>query len=86
MEGEAQPAMVVILTCAYRAKCDAPGCDNVARAIVRYNDAGGRPLGQEENCIVHTTGAKKTAVADGSRFMKTGRSESSGATAFSATC
>jgi hypothetical protein len=36
-----QPAMVVILTCGYCAKCVAGGCANVARAILRYADAGG---------------------------------------------
>jgi hypothetical protein len=60
-----QPAMVVILTCGYRAKCVAPGCGNVARAIVRYTDAGGRPLRQAESCIAHMTEAKNAAVADG---------------------
>jgi hypothetical protein len=65
MAAEEQPAMLVILTCGYRAKCVAPGCGNVARAILRYTDAGGRPLRQEESCIAHTTGARNAAVADG---------------------
>jgi hypothetical protein len=65
MAAEKQVAMVVILTCGYRAKCVAPGCGNVARAIVRYTDSGGRPLRHEENCIAHTIEAKNAAVAAG---------------------
>jgi hypothetical protein len=60
-----QPAMVVILTCGYRAKCVAPGCGNVARAILRYTAAEGRPLRQEESCIAHTAEARNAAVANG---------------------
>ncbi len=65
MAAQEHPAMAVILTIGYRAKCVAPGCGNVARAIFRYADAGGRPLRQEENCVAHTTEAKNAAVADG---------------------
>jgi hypothetical protein len=64
MAAEEQPTMVVILRCGYRAKCVTPGCGNVARAIVRYADAGGRPLRQEEICNAHTAEAKNAAVAD----------------------
>ena len=46
--------MVVILTIGYRAKCVADGCRNLARAIVRYTDSGGRPIRQEERCGAHT--------------------------------
>jgi hypothetical protein len=55
---------VVIPACGYRAKCVAPGYDNVARTIHRYVDAGGRPLRQAENCIAHTNEAKNAAVAN----------------------
>jgi len=65
MESEEQPAIVVILTCGYRAKCVAPGCSNVARVIVRYTDSGGRPLRQQENCIAHMIEAENAAVANG---------------------
>jgi hypothetical protein len=57
--------MMVILAYSYRAKRMAPGCGNVAQAIVRYADAGGRPLRQEESWIAHTTEAKNVAAADG---------------------
>jgi hypothetical protein len=64
MAAQVQPAMAAILTCGYRAKCVAPGCGNVARTILRYTDAGGRPLRQSESCNPHTTEAKD-AAADG---------------------
>lgn len=57
--------MVVILTIGYRAKCIAAGCRNVARAIVRYADAGGRPLRQEERCGAHATEAMAAALDAG---------------------
>jgi hypothetical protein len=63
MAAAEHPAMLLILTCGYRAKCVAPGCGNVARAIVRSTDAGGRPLRQEENCIAHRNEAKDPALA-----------------------
>jgi hypothetical protein len=62
MAAEEQATMVVFLTCGYRAKCLAPGCGNVARAIVRYTDSGGRPLGQGERCGAHTTEAMAVAL------------------------
>jgi hypothetical protein len=58
MAAEEEPAMVVIQTTRYRAKCIALGCGNVARATLRYADVGGRPLRQEESYFAHTTEAK----------------------------
>jgi hypothetical protein len=46
--------MLVILTIGYRAKCVADGCGNLAKAIARYTDSGGRPIRQEERCAAHT--------------------------------
>jgi hypothetical protein len=60
-----QPAVVVILTIGYRAKCVADGCENLARAIVRYTDSGGRPIRQEERCGAQTAYAIAAAGAAG---------------------
>jgi hypothetical protein len=65
MADEEKLAMVTILTAGYRARCVVSACGNVARSIVRYNDAGGRPISQHEMCIAHTREAKDRAVADG---------------------
>jgi hypothetical protein len=43
MAAQEQPAMVLILTIGYRAKCVRAGCGNVARAIARMpTPAAGR--------------------------------------------
>ena len=46
-------ASVTIITIGYRAGCTAPVCANLARAILRYADAGGRPLVNLERCNRH---------------------------------
>jgi hypothetical protein len=46
-------ASVTILAIGYRARCTAPGCENLARAILRYADRGGRPLANLERCNRH---------------------------------
>jgi len=44
---------VTMITIGYRACCTAPECGNVARTILRYADAGGRPLVNLERCHRH---------------------------------
>ncbi len=60
-----EPRMVVVMVCGYRAKCVAPECGNVAKAICRYSDAGGRPIRQEERCGAHTAEAIAAASTAG---------------------
>ena len=46
-------ASVTIITIGYRVRCTAPGCGNLAQAILRYADRGGRPLANLERCNRH---------------------------------
>src|SRR5205807_2546367 len=46
-------ASVTILAIGYRARCTAPRCGNLARAILRYADRGGRPFANLERCNRH---------------------------------
>jgi hypothetical protein len=41
-------ASVTIGALGYRARCTAPGCGNLARLGLRYADAGGRPISNQE--------------------------------------
>jgi hypothetical protein len=41
---------------------------------LRYADAGGRPLRQEEICTAHTIEAKNAAVANGLKIHDDGKS------------
>jgi hypothetical protein len=64
-------ASVTILRIGYRARCNATGCGNVARMILRYADRGGRPIANLERCnsharvaIEHNTKARLTVYDD----------------------
>jgi hypothetical protein len=46
-------ASVTIVTHGYRVRCTEPECGNLARTILRYTDAGGRPLSNLERCNRH---------------------------------
>jgi hypothetical protein len=39
---------VTIVALGYRACCTEAGCNNLGRMILRYADAGGRPMSNEE--------------------------------------
>ncbi len=52
-------ASVTILAIGYRARCTAPVCGNLARAILRYADRGGRPLADLERCNRHAREASE---------------------------
>jgi hypothetical protein len=47
------PASVTINAIGYRARCTEPGCRNLGRLILRYADAGGRPMSNAELCHAH---------------------------------
>jgi hypothetical protein len=47
------PASVTILAAGYRARCTVLRCKNLGRLILRYADAGGRPLSNSELCHAH---------------------------------
>jgi hypothetical protein len=49
----ADSASITILTIGYRARCTELGCGNLARAVLRYADRGGRPLSNVERCNTH---------------------------------
>jgi hypothetical protein len=42
------PTNVTIILLGYRARCTEPGCGNLGRMILRYADAGGRPMSNSE--------------------------------------
>jgi hypothetical protein len=44
---------VTVVTITYRAQCSEPRCRNRARLILRYADAGGRPMSNSELCHAH---------------------------------
>jgi hypothetical protein len=44
---------VTILAVGYRARCTEAGCANLGRLILRYADAGGRPMSNSEFCHAH---------------------------------
>jgi len=44
---------VTIVTITYRARCTELRCQNRARLILRYADAGGRPIRNWELCHAH---------------------------------
>jgi hypothetical protein len=48
---------VTILRVGYRARCARQGCGNLARAILRYADRGGRPFANLEQCNAHARAA-----------------------------
>jgi hypothetical protein len=45
---------VTIITLGYRARCTEPACRNLGRLILRYADAGGRPMNNAEFCHAHS--------------------------------
>jgi hypothetical protein len=47
-------ASVNIGAISYRARCTEPGCANLRRLILRYADAGGRPMNNGEFCHAHS--------------------------------
>jgi hypothetical protein len=47
------PTSVTILAAGYRARCTRAGCANLGRLILRYADAGGRPMSNSEFCHAH---------------------------------
>jgi hypothetical protein len=44
---------VTLITLGYRARCTEPGCRSLGRVILRYADAGGRPMTNVEFCNMH---------------------------------
>jgi hypothetical protein len=57
-------ASVTIITIGYRAHCAAAGCGNLARTILRYADAGGRPFANLERCNRHAHEAIKRDIQE----------------------
>jgi hypothetical protein len=49
------PTSVTIVSLGYRARCTEPACRNLGRLILRYADAGGRPMNNAEFCHAHAT-------------------------------
>ena len=47
------PSSLTIVRLGYRARCAEAGCKNLGRMILRYADAGGRPMCNGEFCHVH---------------------------------
>jgi hypothetical protein len=47
-------ASVTVVTLGYRSRCTEPGCANLGRLILRYADAGGRPMNNSEFCHAQT--------------------------------
>jgi hypothetical protein len=46
---------VVMVTLSYRARCAEAGCKNLARQLLRYADAGGRPISHPVLCHAHAS-------------------------------
>jgi hypothetical protein len=44
---------LTIIPLGYRARCTEAGCKNLGRMILRYADAGGRPMSNSEFCHGH---------------------------------
>src|ERR1700686_2996944 len=44
------PGSLTIIPLGYRARCTEAGCKNPGRMILRYADAGGRPMSNSEFC------------------------------------
>jgi hypothetical protein len=47
------PRSLTIIPLGYRARCAEAGCKNLGRMILRYADAGGRPMNNAEFCHAH---------------------------------
>jgi hypothetical protein len=47
------PGSLTIVPLGYRARCTEAGCKNLGRMILRYADAGGRPISNQEFCHAH---------------------------------
>jgi hypothetical protein len=47
------PGSLTIIPLRYRARCTEAGCKNLGRMILRYADAGGRPMSNSEFCHGH---------------------------------
>jgi hypothetical protein len=62
---DSEAIAVTVVAVGHRARCTAPGCRNVARAILRYVDRGGRPVSNLERCNRHTREAIERAFLDG---------------------
>jgi hypothetical protein len=54
-----------IWACGYRVQCSSPGCQNLARVILRKVAPGGAPDGQSEFCHQHARADIAKATADG---------------------
>jgi aminoglycoside phosphotransferase (APT) family kinase protein len=46
-------ASVTVIAIGYRARCTESGYRNLGRLILRYADAGGRPMSNAEFCYAH---------------------------------
>lgn len=47
------PASTTIVALGYRERCTEAGCPNLGRLILRYADAGGRPMSNSAICHAH---------------------------------
>jgi hypothetical protein len=47
------PRSVTIVPLGYRARCTEAGCKSLGRMILRYANAGGRPISNAEFCHAH---------------------------------
>jgi hypothetical protein len=47
------PGSLTIIPLGYHAQCTEAGCKNLGRMILRYADAGGRPMSNSEFCHSH---------------------------------
>jgi hypothetical protein len=47
------PGSLTIIPLGYRTRCTEARCKNLARMILRYADAGGRPMSNSEFCHAH---------------------------------
>ena len=54
--------MLTVITLGYRARCTERECGNLARALLRYADASGRPLSNLERCNAHARAAIECAT------------------------
>jgi hypothetical protein len=56
---------VTIVPLGYRVRCTAAGCCSLGRLILRYADAGGRPMNNDEFCHAHAKVMIESARAAG---------------------
>lgn len=54
MTGQSEiPGSLTIISLGYRARCTRDGCADLGRLILRYADAGGRPMSNSAFCHAH---------------------------------